>query len=211
MSVADDEIVLRAARPDLDDGRAFARYLDQAADGAFRAMLGRRVGEIIANAFVVAGHDLSYEHVTVAERGGRVAGMASAYGADEHAASSDAPLEAAAGRARWRMAAVVLVGRPLFRFIEDVPAGHHYLQSVAVDPDLRGAGIGARLVGSVEEQAVASGATHLALDVATDNERARALYERLGMTVWATSPRMWWFPGAGAHRMVKQLAGPGPG
>ena len=37
-------IVLRAANPTFDKGLAFARYLDEAAEGFFRLMLGRRAG-----------------------------------------------------------------------------------------------------------------------------------------------------------------------
>ena len=39
-------IVLRAANPTFDEGLAFARYLDEAAEGFFRFMLGRRAGYI---------------------------------------------------------------------------------------------------------------------------------------------------------------------
>ena len=34
-------IIFRTANPTLDDGLAFARYLDEAAEGFFRFMLGR--------------------------------------------------------------------------------------------------------------------------------------------------------------------------
>ena len=57
-------ITLRAATPTLDDGLAFARYLDDAAEGFFRFMLGRRFRHIIAAAFAQPGHDLSYQNVT---------------------------------------------------------------------------------------------------------------------------------------------------
>ncbi|MFC1634947.1 hypothetical protein ACFL5Z_08900, partial [Planctomycetota bacterium] len=61
-------ITLRAANPTLDEGLVFARYLDEAAEGFFRFMLGRDAGDIIARAFVEPGHDLSYQNVTFAER-----------------------------------------------------------------------------------------------------------------------------------------------
>ncbi len=54
-------IVLRAANPTFDGGLAFARYLDEAAEGFFRFMLGRRAGYIIATAFAQPDHDLSYQ------------------------------------------------------------------------------------------------------------------------------------------------------
>jgi len=44
-------IVLRAAKPTFDEGLAFARYADQAAEGFLRFMLGPRAGRIIATAF----------------------------------------------------------------------------------------------------------------------------------------------------------------
>ena len=55
-------IVLRAANPTFDEGLAFARYLDEAAEGFFRFMLGRRVGYITATAFAQPDHDLSYQN-----------------------------------------------------------------------------------------------------------------------------------------------------
>ena len=61
-------IVLRAANPTFDEGLAFARYLDEAAEGFFRFMLGRRAGYITATAFAQPDHDLSYQNVTFAER-----------------------------------------------------------------------------------------------------------------------------------------------
>ncbi len=44
-------IVLRAANPTFDEGLAFARYSDEAAEGFFRFMLGRRAEHIIATAY----------------------------------------------------------------------------------------------------------------------------------------------------------------
>ena len=70
-------IVLRPANPTLDDGLAFARYLDEAAAGFFRLMLGRRAATILATAFVEPGHDLSYRNATFAERSNVIVGMAS--------------------------------------------------------------------------------------------------------------------------------------
>ena len=70
---------LRPANPTLDDGLAFARYLDQAAEGFFRLMLGRRAGHIIATAFAQPDHDLSYQNVTFVERDNAIVGMVSGY------------------------------------------------------------------------------------------------------------------------------------
>ena len=56
-------IVLRAAKlPAFDEGLAFARYLDEAAEGFFRFWLGRCAAHIIATAFAQPDHDLSYQN-----------------------------------------------------------------------------------------------------------------------------------------------------
>ncbi len=44
-------IILRAANPTFDEGLAFARYVNEASEGFFRLMLGRRAAHIIATAF----------------------------------------------------------------------------------------------------------------------------------------------------------------
>ena len=75
-------IVLRAAKPTFDEGLAFARYLDEAAEGFFRFMLGRRVEQIIATAFAQPDHDLSYQNVTFAEHNNVIVAMVSGYNAE---------------------------------------------------------------------------------------------------------------------------------
>lgn len=197
--------LLRPARPTVDDGAQFARYLDIAAEGAFRAMLGRRAVSIVAEAYTEAGHDLSYEHVTIAERDGRVVAMASGFTAAEHRAASNDPLERAAGIRALRMAVVTTVARGLFRFVETVPEGDFYLMAIAVDPEHRGLGIGSDLIAHMEQRARGAGAARIVLDVAERNEGGRRLYERLGMKVEAASPRILFIPGTRALRMVRTL------
>lgn len=55
-----------------------------------------------------------------------------------------------------------------------------YLQDLWVDEALRGSGLGRHLVAETARRAKEDGATHLRLSVATDNEAARAFYDRLG-------------------------------
>ncbi|MEO1057296.1 MAG: hypothetical protein AAFY28_10325, partial [Actinomycetota bacterium] len=66
-------VELRPANADRTDGERFARYLDQAADNTFRALLGPQSVRIVAEAFLAPGHDLSHEYVTIAETDGVVA------------------------------------------------------------------------------------------------------------------------------------------
>ena len=45
----------------------YARYLDEAAEGFFRFMLGRRVADIVAAAYIQPDNDCSYQNVTFPE------------------------------------------------------------------------------------------------------------------------------------------------
>ena len=91
------------------------------------------------------------------------------------------------------------------RGIDTVPEGDFYVRALAVDPDHRGRGIGTRLLGFLEQQAVAAGTRRIALDVAMKNQRAQALYERQGFTIAGESPRFFGLPNTNVARMAKSL------
>ena len=200
-----ESVTVRPATATIDEGLLFGRYLNVAADGAFRALLGRDYDRVIGEANLSPGHDLSYETVVFAERSGRIVGVASGYTSQQHAESSDEPLRRAAGFRMARMAAFSVLGRGMKRFIKTVPDGDYYLQAVAVDDRYRGSGIGSNLLDYSEETGRAAACTRIVLDVAEKNTGARQLYERRGMEVKATSPSILHIPNTRAYRMVKPL------
>ena len=198
-------IVLRTANATFDEGLVFARYVDQAAEGFFRLMLGRRAAHIIATAFPQPGHDLSYENVTFAERDNVVVGMVSGYTAEQHRRSSRQPLTQAAGPRHVRMRIVRMLLAPLMRVIDSLADGDFYVLAIAVDTERRGDGVGSVLMDSVEERARTSGASRLCLDVSAKNEGARRFYERRGMTVESRWPKRFAIPLLKLYRMTKEL------
>ena len=200
-----DAATVRPALPTIDEGLLYARYLNVAADGAFRALLGRGYARVIGEAYLSPGHDMSYETAVFAERSGRIAGMASGYTSQQHEQSSDEPLRRAAGFRMVRLAAFSMLGRGMKRFIKSVPDGDYYLLAVAVDSQYRGAGIGSTLLNYSEGRARAAGSTRIVLDVAEKNAGVRRLYERRGMEVEAKSPSIILAPNSRACRMVKPL------
>jgi ribosomal protein S18 acetylase RimI-like enzyme len=195
----------RPANPTEDDGLAFARYLDEAAEGFFRFMLGRQAMHILAASFVQPDHDLSYQNVTFAERGNRIVGMVSGYTAQQHRRSSGVPLKQAAGRWNLRMRIVLVLFTPLMRIIDSVSDGDFYLQAIAIDKDLRGAGIGSLLMDSLEERARANASVRLALDVSAKNETARRFYEARGMSIESRWPKHLHFPALTFYRMTRMI------
>jgi len=198
-------IVLRAANPTFDEGLVFARYLDEAAEGFFSFMLGRRAGHIIATAFAQPDHDLSYQNVTFAERDNVIVGMVLGYTAEQHRRSSHEPLERAAGRGNLRMRIVRMLFAPIMRIIDSIAHGDFYVQAIAVDTELRGNGIGSVLMDLSEEQARASGSTRLSLDISAKNKGARRFYEHRGMNVESQWPKRLAIPVLKFYRMTKVL------
>ena len=198
-------IVLRAANPTFDEGLAFARYVDQASEGFFGFMLGRRASEIIATAFVQAEHNLSYQNVTFAIRDNVTVGMICCYTAEQHRRSSRQPIKQAAGIFNLRMRIVQFLCAPMMRIVDTIPDGDFYLQFIAVDKELRGEGVGSVLMDCFEERARASGSTRLSLDVSGNNEGARRFYERRGMTVESQWPKRLAIPVLTFYRMTKEL------
>jgi ribosomal protein S18 acetylase RimI-like enzyme len=203
--MASESVIVRPAVATIDEGLLFARYLNVAAGGAFRALLGRDYEQVIGQAYLSPDHDLSHETAAFAELSGRIVGMASGYTSLQHERSSDESLRQAAGLRMARMAAFSVIGRGMKRFIKTVPDGDYYLLSAAVDDDHRGAGIGSILLDHAEEVGRSAGSSRIALDVAEKNTGARQLYENRGMSVESTSPSVLFLPGTRAHRMVKCL------
>ena len=198
-------VTLRAANPTFEEGLAFARHLDEAAEGFFRFMLGRRAGHIIATAFTRPDHDLSYQYVSFSERDNVIVGMGSGYTAEQHRRSSRQPLKQAAGRRNLRMRVVLILFAPPMRIIDSIADGDFYVRAIAVDEEHRGNGVGSILMESFEERARANGSTRLSLDVSAKNERARRFYERRGMTVESQWPKRVPIPGLKFYRMTKTL------
>jgi ribosomal protein S18 acetylase RimI-like enzyme len=200
-----ESIVLRAAKPTFEEGLVFARYLDEAAEGFFRFMLGRRAEQIIATAFTQPDHDLSYQNVTFAEYDNVIVGMGAGYTAEKHRRSSRQPLRQAAGRRSLRMRIVLVLFAPLMRIIDSIADDDFYVQAIAVDKELRGGGVGSVLMDFFQERARASGSTRLCLDVSAKNEGARRFYERRGMTIESQWPKRLPIRALKFYRMTKVL------
>ena len=189
-----DSMQLRPAQPNYNEGIVFARYMDQAADGLFRFMLGQQAETIIASAFHEPEHSLSYEYVTLAELGGEVVGMSSAYTGSQLRRFSDKPLERAAGRNAFRLKCMSLLLWPVFRVLNSVADDDFYLQGIAVEPSLRSKGVGSTLLADIEQRAKRSGSSRLCLDVAVKNKGAQALYARRGMIQSSQWPNIRFLP-----------------
>lgn len=101
--------------------------------------------------------------------------------------------------------------RVLFNFLllnESPPQNALYVESIAVDAEIRGLGIGGKLMAEAEARARELNLPLLALDVIGDNQGAIRLYERLGYKIVKTTRGFLIKYVTGSdevHRMEKQL------
>ncbi|MFV0128018.1 GNAT family N-acetyltransferase [Streptomyces sp. HMX112] len=100
----------------------------------------------------------------------------------------------------------------LLALFERHPApGQLVMDGIAVDPDVRGRGIGSLLIEEVAVVAAEQGCREIRLDVIDTNPRARALYERRGFTAGRTerTPFLRGLLGFGAVTTMRRTVGTG--
>lgn len=192
------QLTLRPAEPNRRDAAAYAGYLDTAADGLFTALFGSAMKAILTGLALRPGHELSLGTVTFAEVDGRVVGACSGCMCR---AVTPAEWVRAAGPHCFRAVPTVLAARHTLAALTTRAPDEWYLQSIAVDPALRGAGVGTALFEDALARARAAGAARLVLDVDARNQRAQDLYERLGLSVERTSTPDRLAGGASVRRM----------
>ncbi len=95
-----------------------------------------------------------------------------------------------------------LVGAAVVLRRANSPAARLY--SVAVDPALRGRGLGARLLGAAEQAAREGGAASLRLEVKERNKTALALYAKSGYGIIGRIAQ-YYDDGSDARRLEKAL------
>jgi len=201
-------LTLRNAKPLHEEGVAFARYLDLTTP-FYRVMLGRRMADTIAMAFLAAGHQFSFETTVFAERDGTIVGMISGYATDEQHGLVHTLLRSTLGSRATRMRIMQRLLAQQQWFLGRHAPGDFYVQGLAVDKRHRRQGIGSALIGAMEERARAAGSARLTLNVAGRNLSARRLYTRHGLISVAAWPKI---PGIrpAVLRMAKILSLPDP-
>jgi ribosomal protein S18 acetylase RimI-like enzyme len=171
------------------DAAALAILIDIAGEG-MPSYIWSRMRESGQSAFEVgrarAAREeggFSYRNATVAEVDGEVAAMLVDYRLDDPYDTGD-------------LSALPDVVRPLIELEAKAP-GSWYVNVLAVFPEFRSHGIGARLLAFSEQRARAQGATSMSIIVASENAGAIRLYARSGYRENARAPAVQ-FPGC-AH------------
>jgi ribosomal protein S18 acetylase RimI-like enzyme len=198
------ETTFRAAEPTVDEGRVYARYLDEVTEGFMRMRLGRGAPDVIAKVFTQPNHDLSYQNVSFVERQGRIVGMAAGFTAEQQRRFSEHVLRREVGGLALRVRTTAILFAPLLRILETIEDSDFYIVTMIIDGDLRGLGVGSEVLKHLEQRAHKANAARITLDVANNNEGARRLYERKGWVVESQWPSLPLIPPI-FHRMAKPI------
>lgn len=125
---------------------------------------------ILSDFYRLPGNRISYDNVIVEERNGQVAGILIAYDGSR-AEELDKPF---LDRIRAE------TGRTDYTITKEPQPNEYYLDSIAVRESYQGQGIAKGLMAAFEAKAVEEGHTKLSLIVEQENDRAYALYRKMG-------------------------------
>jgi len=203
-NIQDDTIIIREAKPDLEEGLVFAQLFDEASEGFFKSMLGKKTYEIIADAFVKSNNEYSFENVTMIEYKSKIVGMVSGYTYTEKQGYKKNILSQFPKGAKLRIMMFSVAGRILSHFLGPRGKEDYYLQAIAVSIQMRGKGLGQRLMKHSGEIAIKKGSKTLSLDVSSKNEKAINSYNKFGMEPFSFWPNFLKLPPV-FTRMVKEL------
>ena len=203
-NIEDDAIVIREAKPVLEEGLVFAKLFDEASEGFFKSMLGIKTYEIIADAFVKSNNEYSFENVTMIEYKRKVVGMVSGYTFAEKKGFKKKILLQFPNGAKLRIMMFSIAGIVLSRFLGPRGKEDYYLQAIALSSEMRGKGLGQRLLKRSREIAIKKGSKTLSLDVSSKNEKAINSYKKFGMEIFSYWPNFLKIPPI-FTRMVKEL------
>ncbi|MFT4046871.1 MAG: N-acetyltransferase [Solimonas sp.] len=185
-----DEAEPPALRPaQRRDARALLPLVYASGPAAFDYVFahgGRTAGAFLAYALDDGRGLIGWPHHHVAVLDGRVVGCVATYGAHELAALANATLrQYFRFYAPWT--ALSVLRRALHVGVMQPPPEHgdFYVAHLSVAPAAHRRGIASRLLAHALDAAQALGYRHCALDVASDNGAARALYGKHGFRLIA--------------------------
>lgn len=169
-----------------DDATACGVLLFATWPHLYHALLGDTgyAHRVLARLFAARGNTFSFDATRVAERDGRIVGLASSYPADQgqrRARRSILPALRALGpfgftrvlRTVWRIADASM----------GVDPRHYYVANVAVAEDERGVGLGSLLLADAEDRGRACGLRGVSLELEGNDPGIRHFYERAGYQV----------------------------
>ncbi|WP_285768660.1 N-acetyltransferase [Peribacillus sp. SI8-4] len=163
---------IRQAKPEEADKAA--RLIRLAIKEIAEALTGEseeeKILSVLADFFRKRGNRISYENTFVSVHDGEISGLIVAYHGKD-AQELDEPILGQLRRKRKD---------PSITFDKEAEMSDFYLDTICVDPNFQGKGIGSQLIRHVEEFAKQQGYPRISLVVENVNEGASRLYKKLG-------------------------------
>ena len=181
-----DNMTIRKGRP--EDAQDFAELALYTGPELLPALFGATVKDVWRNAFRHPRSCFSYEHSHFIEANGEIAGMALAYDYEHKKKEQIRSLLLILRYLKWGVLRQITYLLRVGETMAHIEKGDYYLSNIAVYPDFRCKGYGAKLLEFIEVEAQTAGCRRLVLDVETDNERAIKFYERMGCNIELKSP-----------------------
>ena len=185
-------ITIRQAQP--QDARAVVPLIIDAIGEIANRLTGEQTASMVEQELTVLfkreDNRHSYLNTFVAVEGEQVLGILVYYNG-EQAIQMDSNL------VKW----LEEKNAPSIAIDQEAHQDEYYIDTVCVAPEARGKGIGTLLIQFAIEQTKQRGFTKLSLNVETQKEDARRLYERMGFVI--TEP--WSIIDEPFHHMVKQI------
>ncbi len=145
--------------------------------------------EFLGYVFASGMGEFGHQNHTVVETEGQVVGIGACYTGQDMAtftlAGARQILSFYGPLYGW---SVIRRGLMVERVVQPPKRDIHYIAHLGIAPGLRSQGIGSRLIDHLLAQGKTAARTQAAIDVAADNGRAQALYERLGFVVTGRRP-----------------------
>ena len=174
-------VSIRKAYPDMQEGLLFAEYLNEASEGFFKSMLGKETYEIIAEAYFKPNNDYSYENALIIEYKNEIVGMVSGYTKSEKESFKRNVLFQSSKGSKFKIVMFSIIGLVLSRFLGPRRKDDFYIQAIAINNQLRGKGLGQKLLEHISKKAIETGSKTLSLDVSSKNAKAIKSYHKFGM------------------------------
>lgn len=175
----------RPARPDDVDAAAPLIYASgpEQFDYVFCATRAEEALDFLRFAFTSGRGRFAWRNTTVACLDDRVVGVGTAYGPETNVRYFFEDGWLITRYYGIRAPSVMLRGLRAESVIVPPKRGEWMIAHLAMTPQERGHGIGARMVHHLMERGRRAGAPHAVLDVSVENARAEALYRRLGFNL----------------------------
>ncbi len=177
-------MTLIPAQATVAHAKHFAQLAQIASDNLYHELLGKNANAVLEAMFSQTNNDSSYRHTSFLQEGDRIAGMLTAYTAQEARSQSRRTTWLMLRYARLQFLRCLAVGillSPLLDFLgSHLERDDFYIAMIALYPPYRGRGHSKTILHHAQHLARERGCSRLALDVDERNRIAIAAYRRAG-------------------------------